>query len=348
MLLQNHGILNFSGGKTYSQILADGLTAAWYCSDEPSTVIKSAITGDQAIGWGDKLTYSEGLELIDQNNWYKLSYWSSPGASWSQSGTTLRSNGTGSCNKLNFWQIGHTYKVTITKVHTSGEIRPLNDNTHASRLFSGSDTYTYFIPCSNTQLYNYGAAFVGTITAMSIKEVPANTLVQFDVPNGYRPLWSADGIAFDGTNDFLKTSPFSLAQPEMIYAVMKQVTWTKDDYLFDGNATNGGKLTQDTATPKIGIYSGAYLTGNANLAVNTWGIVRALFSGASSSLQVNETAALTGNAGTAYMGGFTIGARGAGDASFGRITAKEIIIRKAYNAADDAILYAYLKAKYSL
>ena len=107
-------------------------------------------------GWGDKLTYTEGQELIDQNNWYKLSYWNSPGANWSETtGHTLHCNGigTGSLNKLNFWQVGHMYKVTITLTYTAGggELRPVQDNTHASRLFGvgANGTFTYFIPCSS-------------------------------------------------------------------------------------------------------------------------------------------------------------------------------------------------------
>ena len=353
MMFLNKGILSFSS-INYLSILQDGNTAAWYASDEASTITKNASNG--VSGWGDKLSYVEGPELIDQANWYKLSYWNSPDANWAQSGTSLHSSGSGSCNKTNFLQVGHSYKITITMSYTSGggEIRPLNDNVHVNRLFGAvaNGTFTWIVLAWNsTTLYNSTASgWIGYITAMSVKEVPVNTLTQYDLPNAYMPLWSAtDGIAFDGTNDYMKTSPFTLNQPTKIYIVGKQVTWTISDYLFDGNATGSGKLSQDTTTPKLGIYAGSFVTGNADLPLNTYGIVKALFNGANSSLQINNNIALTGNTGAGNMGGFTLGSLGAGTGSFGRITAKEIIIRKAAdNITNDTIIYNYLKTKYGL
>jgi len=58
-----------------------------------------------------------------------------------------------------------------------------------------------------------------------------------------------------------------------------------------------------------------------------------LLNGASSSIQVNKGAAVTGNSGAANMGGITIGARGDGLAAFGNFMFNEI---HAYNAASSA------------
>ena len=167
---------------------------------------------------------------------------------------------------------------------------------------------------------------------------------------GAHPLWSADGILFDGTTDFMKAVAFTYEQPEMIYIVFKQVTWTSVDYFFDGNASNSGIVYQAGVTPQIVAYAGSASTNNGNLALDTWGIVRVLFDGAASKLIVNETAATTGNFGVNDMGGFTLGTKGAGSSgNTANIQVKEIILRKISDSAgDEADIYAYLKAKYEL
>ena len=58
-----------------------------------------------------------------------------------------------------------------------------------------------------------------------------------------RPLWTSDGILFDGINDFMKTVAFTLEQPEFIYMIVKQVAWVSGKYLFDGETQNSGLST---------------------------------------------------------------------------------------------------------
>lgn len=162
-----------------------------------------------------------------------------------------------------------------------------------------------------------------------------------------KPLWSANGVLFDGTSDFMKCAAFTLVQPELIYMVFKQVTWTSADYIWDGNANLSGTLIQRTATPNFALYAGGYAADNANLALNTFGIIRALYSGAASKIIINETAPTTGTvtAGTS-MGGFTLGSRSDGS-SYSNIEVKEIIIRKiADTAPNEALIYEYLKKKF--
>jgi hypothetical protein len=57
-----------------------------------------------------------------------------------------------------------------------------------------------------------------------------------------------------------------------------------------------------------------------------------VLSGASSSAQYNANAAVTGNAGSASMGGITLGANGT-PGEYGNIQAHEVLI---YNVAHDA------------
>jgi hypothetical protein len=166
--------------------------------------------------------------------------------------------------------------------------------------------------------------------------------------DGIKPVWSSDGLLFDGTNDFMACNVFTLEQPEQIYIVFKQVTWSTT-FVFDGHAINSGRIAGATGTPNLQLNAGVNDINNNNLAVNTWGIGRVLFNGLSSSFQIDETSAATGNAGTNDMNGFHLGSRGGGTGGYSNIQVKEIVIRKiADSAPDNVLIYTYLKNKYNL
>lgn len=163
------------------------------------------------------------------------------------------------------------------------------------------------------------------------------------------PIYSSDGILFDGSNDYMKAAGFTFIQPEFIYIVVKQLTWTLNDIFFDGNTTVTGMIRDRTGTPKIEAYAGAYSADNSDLALNTWKIIRCLFNGASSKLQVGESAAITGSFGAQNMNGFTLGANGNTTQGWANIQVKEVILRKiADEEKDEKIIYNYLKNKYNL
>jgi hypothetical protein len=136
---------------------------------------------------------------------------------------------------------------------------------------------------------------------------------------------------FDGSDDYLKAAPFSLSQPETVYLVGRQVTWTSGDYLIDGNASNSGALTQSTGTPQINLNAGSSVAGNTGLAVKTMGVLSAVYNGASSALRVNRGTATTGNAGAANMSGFTLASAGTAG-SYGNQTTNEALV---YSVAHD-------------
>jgi hypothetical protein len=148
-----------------------------------------------------------------------------------------------------------------------------------------------------------------------------------------RPGLQADGsILFDGVDNYLKCDAFTLNQPETVYLLFRQVTWTSGGHVFDGNAGDSGRVVQFNATPAIRVSAGSSVAQNGNLAVNTYGAIAVVINGASSLIQVNSTTATTGNAGANNMGGFTLGASGAA-AAFGNIQVKEAVV---YAAAHDA------------
>ena len=161
-----------------------------------------------------------------------------------------------------------------------------------------------------------------------------------------QPLWSANGILFDGVNDFMKALPFTLVQPEMVYIVFKQITWKLHEFIFDGDTAL--VLNQYPTSSALQMYGGAALT-NTNLPLNTFGIVRLLYDGVNSKFIINDTTPVTGDAGTSTSGGFTLGTRNSAANLFSNIEVKEIIIRKVADAAtDEALIYQYLSNKYGI
>ena len=118
-------------------------------------------------------------------------------------------------------------------------------------------------------------------------------------------------LLFDGSADYLKTNAFTLNQPETVLLAFKQVSWTAADSIADGNAAGTGLIYQTAAgaSPQIDINAGSAVATNSNLAVGSYGVLCAVFNGASSSLQINLTTPTTGNAGIGNMGAFTLGAR---------------------------------------
>ena len=164
-----------------------------------------------------------------------------------------------------------------------------------------------------------------------------------------QPLCSANGVLFDGVSEFLKAATFAYEQPEMFYLLLKQVTWTNLEIIVDGDTANKAILQQTPVTPGLIIYGRHSSASNSNLAVDTFGIIRILFAGANSTFQIDETARLTGDYGTADANGFTLGAAATGLLRWTNIEVKEVILRKAIDdAATQTQIYNYLKNTHGL
>jgi hypothetical protein len=159
-----------------------------------------------------------------------------------------------------------------------------------------------------------------------------------------RPAKQSDGsILFDGVDNYLKCDAFALNQPETVYLLFKQVTWTGTDGVFDGNTLNVMRLYQTNATPQLDMFAGVSGPSTTGLAVNAYGAVACVFNGVNSVLQVNNnTPATSANNLAGNGGGFTLGANG-DNLQFGNIQVKEaIIFAAAHTAAERARVIAYL------
>ncbi len=229
---------------------------------------------------------------------------------------------------------------------------PLNSALHSSLSgnMSSLPQFGGFLPSqlANLELwtrYNQGITETGSgVSQWDDQSGNGNHLKQATGTN--QPTMQADGsILFDGVDNYLVADAFTLVQPETIYLLFKQVTWTGNDYIFDGNSAEGGVLRQQPAgaSPQLAIYAGTALATNSDLTLDTYGVAAVVFNGASSVLQVDNGTPLEGAAGAANMGGFTLGRR-ATAANFSNIQVKEALIYSvAHDAATRAQVITYLQ-----
>jgi hypothetical protein len=168
-----------------------------------------------------------------------------------------------------------------------------------------------------------------------------------------KPLWSSEGITFDGIDNYLQTVNFTFNMPVFIYAVIKQISYTSGRCMIDGKKANYGAVYQDGTTPNIILYAGGVVGGSMDLVIGEWGILRALFNGVSSKLIVDNHTPVTGDSGSQNPGGITLGANGNIDTNpvsgFSNIAFKELVFRDVSDSAPDELsIYSYLKHKYNL
>jgi hypothetical protein len=187
----------------------------------------------------------------------------------------------------------------------------------AATVVSGGDTWT-INSSGDTAAHICGARdlFQGTTAKM-----PA-----LSVSGGYNI------ATFDGSNDYMKAAAFSLSQPESVYLVGAQVSWTGSDYLYDGNALNLGILIQRGVSPELQTYAGNFTPTLPGATIGQRFIFTAVFNGASSLSRLNLGTTISGNAGSSNMGGFTLCGDGVGTET-SNFDFNEAILR---SVADDA------------
>ena len=160
-----------------------------------------------------------------------------------------------------------------------------------------------------------------------------------------QPTINADGsLTFDGISQYMQMAT-TLAQPEVVILVGKQITWIAGKYIFDGASVNTMGLRQFTASPDISARVATNATAdNTGFILNTKAIVTTVFNGASSYTQVNNAAAVTGTVGVGSGSGMILGV--SGDlVQFANFQVSELIILNAIpSAAKLANILALLNA----
>jgi len=124
------------------------------------------------------------------------------------------------------------------------------------------------------------------------------------------------------------TATYGPTDPQSLYMVFKQNSWTLNNTVFS-SAGDDMNISQQTATPKVGLFAGSAAAENADAALGSFAIGCFLFNAAGSLVQINAGTATTGNPGS--VSGATINlSRSSLGADF---QVKELI---AFSAAHDA------------
>lgn len=285
-----------SGTKWHFQYSIDGTAAP------EVSVTATAPFADNVVGWW-RVTRESVTGYVN--------FYTSPdGVAWTPLGTQQ----TGSAGAL--------YNGT-DPVQFGTSAFPLSGQIYRAQIYNGIDgtLAADFDPSRWTSGTTFTAATGETWTINSTGSKPAQIV---DRPS----------LLFDGSAHYIKTDPFTLNQPETVYLVAKQVSWTLNDVIFDGGSLNTLTVYQNATTPKIRCYAGAVGNENSNLAIGTTGVICLVMNGASSILRINNTTEVTGNFGALNAGGFTLGAAGdVGASAPSNIQAYEVLI---YNVAHDA------------
>jgi uncharacterized protein (TIGR02145 family) len=118
---------------------------------------------------------SLGSEMVNQSLWCAVNlsaYWNYVGANWSGDGSKLISAGEPGLplQKINFWQIGKTYRVVVEVDYISGWFEIFDGLTYTFYITS-SGIFTYDITPGTTGLYLDSSSFYGDILFLSIKEI---------------------------------------------------------------------------------------------------------------------------------------------------------------------------------
>lgn len=224
--------------------------------------------------------------------------------------------------------------------------------TKAAEVFGSLIIPKYDIPSANV-VARYVADDLTTITKDDSNQVSVwkdkylsgRDLLQVTATR--QPIWSPDGILF--VDDALKAS-FTFNQPETIYIVFKQLSWSITNHIFDGVVSNTGSLYQSTVNPSLRAYSGVNeSSNNTKLPLNTFGIVKVLFNGANSKIKIDITNTMTFTGGANGMGGITLGSLNNMNSRFANIQVKELICINSENTrAEEVSILEYLKNKYSI
>ena len=165
---------------------------------------------------------------------------------------------------------------------------------------------------------------------------------------GNRPLWSSDGITFDGVDDFMETGSFAVSQPISIYMVLRINSYVNYERILESIDTSTIVFMR-TSPSGIIVDAGSSSSRDEGLSEDTFGVIRIVLNGVSSKLTIDSNTPTTGNFGSYGIDGLLLAARSSDYGLNGSITVKEKIVRSvADTSGDETDIYNYLKNKYSL
>jgi hypothetical protein len=233
-------------------------------------------------------------------------YTSADGVSW-----TVLASGTGTSGSL----FSNTTGIEIGG-SGSGTILPTFGKIYSARVWNGDS--------------ESGGTLVSSFAASDYPSTGGSTFVSSETGetwtiNGGAKLVTRTGLYFDGSNDYMKTAPFALSQPENVYAVLEKLTWTSVNVVLDGGSNVSMGITERTSSPNLIVRTAAAVSNLLSFPFSKVGVLFGLWNGSSSLIRLNRNVSVSGNLGTAATDGFTLGARHDGTLNT-NIFASEILI----------------------
>ena len=155
-------------------------------------------------------------------------------------------------------------------------------------------------------------------------------------------------VRYDASNDRLVVAlATDLVQPITQFGVVKIGADTATNRQIDGGDTGATRCVTFINGGNWELFAGTLLSGAA-ISADTWYYFIALFNGASSSLRVNGSEVLSGDAGAQDHGGYSIGSAFDGSAVWQSDFAEYGIQDGAISAGEITSLEAYIVDKYAL
>ncbi len=301
-------------GKFYFEYSNDGTTLR----GGASTVNPALV--DRTVYWV-RVTYESATGNL---NFYYAADAAATPSSWTQIGTTVA---------LTAGAIFDNNNALVVGSYTSGSNDPAAGRFYYAELRGsiGGAAVAVF----NPQLYQSGATFV------------ASTGETWTI-NGGATIVTKTGLYFDGSNDYMQARVFILIQPETIYGVGKQVTWTGNDFWWAGTAAASMGLFQNGTTPELKLNAGSSACSNTDLALQTIGSVAAVYNNTLGSLRVNKKALSAGTVGATAGNGFTLGAASDGTANGNVVVSEVAIFSAAHNASTQDRVAAFLQRRWGI
>jgi hypothetical protein len=218
------------------------------------------------------------------------------------------------------WSIAKGQFVGGAGVGHEGDINPTGVTFNPTSLFVSntggwwdpSDHATTFQDTAGTTPANADGQ---TVQRINDKSGNGNNLIQAagSTLNTAGGLW---WLTFNGSSNWL-TAAFTHIQPATRIMAHRIVSYVDNTFMYDGFGAAGRCMMRMAApSPGVIIYSGGVISDPTNFTVGTNHVSTAVFNTATSSLQVDNIAATTGDCGATTPDGFTVGAQ-SGGAAFG-------------------------------
>ena len=166
-----------------------------------------------------------------------------------------------------------------------------------------------------------------------------------------KPILTISGLSFDGVNDFMQSLPFTIPLPFTVYLLVRLEFWATQRCLL-GLKSSLYNIAQYGSSPNLIITTngGANLLNNNSLPLNEFGVIKAVFNGASSSIQINNLTPTLGNTGSNVLEGISLGNYLTIIADrYAKFTQKALIIRTGVDSDLKQLdIYTKLSAKHNL